>query len=399
MLRPARSVGTIIEPSSATEFTALWDRRAEWDRRMEMIANSRSFLHMSTLYVEWDEIGREFLSELLKAQQRGVATVLIIDHFGQRLGGYLMTRTCRARLREKLNELRKAGGEVVMYSPKHLVDRCVGCGHHIKIQLSDAGEAIFGSSNISRSSFKEWNEFSVALRGPIVDVLARNLDELRGPSIPANPLSPSMQSSSSRNVPPQNIPMDYWSYNPTEDWGRLGAIHRRQTNPLTAMLADKIRGAQHSIRLTSFYYKPARVITEALQDATSRGVTVDIYHSHASSLKTRIPWLAAATGYASLVRQGANIYENQHGEHSKIILIDNEWTAFGSYNFEDAADYRWAEAMIETKDPAILTVIRAIFQGLASDPDNHLVTAEGLNQWPLQQRVTTNLIRPIKAWF
>ena len=100
-----------------------------------------------------------------------------------------------------------------------------------------------------------------------------------------------------------------------------------------------------------------------------------------------------------LVRQGANIYENQHGEHSKIILIDNEWTAFGSYNFEDAADYRWAEAMLTTKDPAILAVIRAIFQGLASDPDNHLVTAEGVNQWPLLQRVSTNLIRPIKGWF
>ena len=193
--------------------------------------------------------------------------------------------------------------------------------------------------------------------------------------------------------------MDYWSYNPTEDSCRWGAIHRRQTNPLTAMLADKIRSAQHTIRLTSFYYKPARVITEALQEASSRGVTVDIFHSHASSLKTRLPWLAAATGYASLVRQGANIYENAHGEHSKIILIDNQWTAFGSYNFEDAADYRWAEAMLTTKDPAILAVIRSIFQGLAADPDNVLVTAEGVNQWPLSQRVSTNLLRPIKSWF
>ena len=200
MLRPARSVGTFIEASSATEFTALWDRRAEWDRRMEMIAKSRSFLHLSTLYVEWDEIGREALSELLKAQQRGVATSLVIDRFGQRLGGYLMTRTHRARLREKLNELRKAGGQVVMYSPKHLIDRYVGCGHHIKIQLSDAGEAIFGSSNLSRSSFKEWNEFSVALRGPVVDVLARNFNELLGSSIPANSLSPSKPSMPSQNI-------------------------------------------------------------------------------------------------------------------------------------------------------------------------------------------------------
>ena len=394
MLRPVRSVGTIIEASSATEFTTLWDRRAEWDRRMEMIATSRSFLRLSTLYVEWDEFGREILSELLKAQQRGVATTLMIDRFGQRLGGTIMSRTDRARLRDKLNELRKAGGQVVMYSPKNVIDRYVGCGHHIKIQLSDGGEAIFGSSNLTRSSFKAWNEFSVALRGPIVDVLTRNFDELLGSSIPANSLSPSKQS-----LPSQNIPMDYWSYNPTEDSGRWGAFRRRQANPLTAMLADKIRHAQHTIQLTSFYYKPARVVAEALKEATSRGVTVDIFHSNASSLNTRLPWLAAATGYASLVRQGANIYENRHGEHSKIILIDNEWTAFGSYNFEDAADSRWAEAMLVTKNPAILDVIRAIFQGLNSDPDNDLVTAEKVNQWPLLRRVSTKLFRPIKSWF
>jgi phosphatidylserine/phosphatidylglycerophosphate/cardiolipin synthase-like enzyme len=361
---------------------------------MEMIASSRSFVYLSTLYVEWDEIGRAALSELLKAQQRGVQTVLLIDRFGQRLGGTLMSRANRVRLREKLDELRKAGGRVEMYSPKHLIDRYVGCGHHIKIQLSDGGEAIFGSSNLSRSSFKEWNEFSVALRGPIVDVLTRNFHELLGSTIPKDSHSPCNQS-----LPSSNIPMDYWAYNPTEDPGRFGAFHRRETNPLTAMLADKIRHAQHTIRLTSFYYKPARVIAEALSEATSRGVKVDIYHSHASSLNTRLPWLAAATGYASLVRQGANIYENRHGEHSKIILIDNEWTAFGSYNFEDAADSRWAEAMIATKDPTILAAIEAIFHGLASDPDNELVTAEAVNLWPLSQRVSTELFRPIKGWF
>ena len=137
MLRPARSVGTIIEASSATDFTALWDRCAEWERRMEMIAKSRSFLHLSTFYVQWDEYGREILSELLKAQKRGVATTLVIDRFGQRLVGTIMSMAERARLRKKLHDLQKAGGEVVMYSPKNMIDRYVGCGQHIKIQLSD----------------------------------------------------------------------------------------------------------------------------------------------------------------------------------------------------------------------------------------------------------------------
>ena len=281
-----------------------------------------------------------------------------------------------------------------MYSPKNVIDRYVGCGQHIKIQLSDGGEAIFGSSNLTRSSFKAWNEFSVALRGPIVDLLTRNFNELLGSSIPA-----SSRCSGKQPVHSQNIPMNYWSYDPNQDSARWGAFGRHHANPLTMMLADKICHAQHTIQLTSFYYKPARVIAEALEQATSRGVTVDIFHSHASAVYTRLPWLAAATDYPSLLEQGVNIYENRHGEHSKIILIDDKWTAFGSYNFEDAADSRLAEAMLVTTNPAILDVIRAIFQGLAADPDNDLVTAEKVNQWPLLRRIATKLVRPIKHWF
>lgn len=360
---------------------------------MEMIATARSFLYLSTYYVEWDEFGRQCLSELLKAQQRGVATVLVIDRFGQRLGGTLMTKNDRRRLQCQINELKHAGGRVVMYSPENAIDRRVGCGQHIKIQLSEKGEAIFGSSNVTRSSFMAWNEFAVALRGPIVTLLMHNFFELLGSSIPEHENLLDKPHSQS-----QHIPLDYWSYDPNQDPGRWGALRRKGLNPLTVMLADKIRNAQHSIQLTSFYYKPARLIAEAIKDATARGVKIDIFHSHASALNTGLPWLAAATDYPSLVEQGVRIYENRHGEHSKIVLIDDQWTAFGSYNFEDAADSRMAEAMMVTKEASILDVARTIFRELVADPDNHLVTSEEVNQWPVSRRVATSLLRPIKHW-
>jgi phosphatidylserine/phosphatidylglycerophosphate/cardiolipin synthase-like enzyme len=394
LIRPVRSPGTIIESSSATEFAALWDRGAEWDRRMEMIARARSFLYLSTFYIEWDEFGRECLAEILKAQQRGVATVLIIDRFGQWMGGTLMSKADRIRLQSQFDELRKAGGRVVMYSPENAIDRKVGCGQHIKIQLSDRGDAIFGSSNITRSSFNAWNEFSVALRGPIVRLLMRNFFDLLGSSIPEHE-----SLLDKRNSVSQHIPLDYWSYDPNQDPGRWGALGRKEINPLTLMLADKIRNAKNTIQVTSFYYKPARLIAEAIKEASSRGVTVDVFHSHASALNTRLPWLAAATDYPSLAEQGVRIYENRHGEHSKIVLIDDQWTAFGSYNFEDAADSRLSEAMIVTKEASILDAARTIFQGLAADSDNHLVTSEEVSQWPVSRRVATRLFRPIKHWF
>lgn len=387
-------MGTIIESTSATEFTALWDRRAEWDRRMEMIVTARSFLYLSTFYVEWDEYGRECLAELLKAQQRGVVTVLIIDRFGQRLAGTLMSRTDRSQLQYHINLLKQAGGRVVMYTPTNAIDRKVGCGQHIKIQLSESGEAIFGSSNITRSSFQAWNEFAVALRGPIVNLLMHNFFELLGSSIPEH--EPLLDK---RHSQPTNIPLDYWSHDPNRDASRWGALGRREMNPLTLMLADKIRKAQRTIQLTSFYYKPARLIAEAIKEATARGVTVDIFHSHASALDSQLPWLAAATDYPALAEQGVRIYENRHGEHSKIVLVDDEWTTFGSYNFEDAADSRMAEAMLVTQETSIVEMAQAIFQELAADPDNRLITSAEIKQWPASRRIATTLFRPIKQWF
>lgn len=361
---------------------------------MEMISQAQSFLYLSTFYIDWDKYGRECLDKLLIAQRRGVATYVVIDSFGQWLAGTIMSAAQRANLRQQFDELRRAGGTVVMYAPENAIDRKIGCGQHIKIQLSEQGDAIFGSSNITASSFEAWNEFSVALRGPIVRLLMRNFFDLLGSTISEHENQVNEGPTSS-----DNTAMDYWSYDPNQDPGRWGAFGRRETNPLTEMLAEKIRQAEHTVQLTSFYYKPTRLLAEAISEAATRGVRIEVYHSHASVLDSRLPWLAAATNYPTLSQQGVQIHENRHGEHSKIVLIDDRWVAFGSYNLEDAADNRFAEAMLVTRDNSLLQTARTIFQGLASDPDNHFVSAEEVNQWPLSQRVAIRLFRPIKQWF
>ena len=90
------------------------------------------------------------------------------------------------------------------------------------------------------------------------------------------------------------------------------------------------------------------------------------------------------------------IYENRHGEHSKIVLIDDEWVAFGSYNFEHAAHDRLAEAMLVSRDARATRPAAEIFAELRRHPDNLLVTpqvarrlpgaAQGpaLAAWPIQ---------------
>ena len=122
--------------TSASAFVPLWDRQAEWSRRLDMVRTARTFLYQSLFYIEYDGYGREMLAVLLDAQKRGVRVQLIIDRFGQRLGGVLMSRADRAALRQAIGELRRAGAIVIYYQPARFMQRGLAGGHHVKIQVS-----------------------------------------------------------------------------------------------------------------------------------------------------------------------------------------------------------------------------------------------------------------------
>ncbi|MGI9470143.1 MAG: phospholipase D-like domain-containing protein [Rubripirellula sp.] len=379
--------------TSATKVTMLWNRDQEWDARMRMIAHANSFLYLSTFYIEWGRYACECLNALIDAQQRGVSTVLVIDRFGQRLGSTQMSRADRKMIRTRLQDLRDAGGKVVMYTPRHPIDQLLGGGQHIKIQASEAGEAIFGSSNLSDCSFAGWNEFSVALRGPIFDVLLENFRGLTGDPTPVAG-APACHSETEQ----ETTPFEYMAFDPNEARGPLGLLGRCD-NPISNLLAERIDAAQSQIDITSFYFKPIPLVTKALKNASDRGVRIRVFHSHTATLSSRIPWIASAADYDSLLEHGIEVYENKHGEHSKIILVDNEWAIFGSYNLEDAADFRLAEAMLITEDETVITSLRNIFAELTSCKDNVRVRRAQIDQWSLRTRAAIRIIGPIKRWF
>ena len=58
-----------------------------------------------------------------------------------------------------------------------------------------------------------------------------------------------------------------------------------------------------------------------------------------------------------------------------IVLVDDDWVAFGSYNFDDAAHDRLAEAMLATRDRRATTHAASIFDALDQDADNLRVTS------------------------
>lgn len=378
---------------AASSFQPLWDRAAEWRLRLAMIREAQRFLYLSTFYLEWDDYGRALVDALDDAQRRGVHVNLLIDGFGQRLGGVLMTADQRGALAARLEALRSGGGTVTLYQPDRLVQRVVGGGQHVKIQVSDRGEAIFGSSNITRTSFEDWNEFSVAVRGPIAHALLASLPAIGGR------VQPSHLEALDGSAAGAGLDFDYWLCNPNPLQGPLGPVGWHGENAVTERMIAMCDAAQLSLGITAFYFKPVPRLMAAVLRAARRGVRVEIFHSHRDALPaTDLAWMAAAVSYPTLLQAGVVIRENRRGEHSKIVLVDDAWVAFGSYNFEDAAHDRLAEAMLASRDPRAVAPARAILDGLRSAPENVRVTPEGLAALPPFLRMRITCLGPFKRW-
>jgi cardiolipin synthase len=384
--------------TSASAFEVLWFRQAEWQRRLTMVRQAERFIYLSIFYIEYDTYGREMIGALLGAQQRGVRVQVIIDTFGQRLGGVLMSPDAKRGLSADLDRLRAAGGQVLFYRPPRWVQRRLAGGHHVKVQVSDAGEALLASGNITKSSFEGWNECAVAVRGDIAPALLASCRDIGG-DVSEEDLALLRARATEDQAAGERIDVDYWFCNPNLHQGPLGALGWRGPNTLTDQMIEMVNAARATLHITSFYFKPTAVLFEAVLAAARRGVQVKVFHSHRDALPaTDLAWIAAAVGYDRLLDAGVQIFERRDGEHSKIVLVDDMWVAYGSYNFEDAAHDRLAEAMIASRDQRAVDPARDIFARLQADAGNARVTRETIAQWPDAVKTRISRYGRFKRW-
>ncbi|MES1157794.1 MAG: phosphatidylserine/phosphatidylglycerophosphate/cardiolipin synthase family protein [Haliangium ochraceum] len=387
---------TAVRCSTATRVQLLTDREEEWDLRMEMVRGARRFLLLTTYYFGGDERSGQMADALAAAARRGVRLVLVIDRFGQRLSQNLSTASERPRLEQRLRDIEAAGGLVVRYAPAALRHRLVGGGVHVKVQVSEAGVAIFGSSNVAHHSFAQWNETSLRIEGPTVDHLVEDGCHFAGLSagetaalVGLLPRTPAAESGQSLRYVREDPSLRSGPFFP------FGIVRNRLTDELVRV----IDGAQRLLCIASLYCKPAPVLKDAIVRACRRGVDVEIFHSHRDSLGvTQVPWISASIQYGSLLREGARIYENRSGEHSKVIFADDCQVAVGSYNLEHAAHDRLIEAMIFSADPALCGHFRSLFQALRRSPGNVALRPGWLSELPLQLQVKRWLCRPLQRW-
>lgn len=361
-----------------------------------MLEGARSFVYVSTFYIEWDRFGQEFLQALRAARGRGVHVALVIDRCGQKLGSVGMSKSALRSLAFEFEALREVGVEVLLYAPRRRLSRLLAGGHHVKIQVTDRGSVLITSGNITASSHDRWDEFAVIVDGPVAIPMLETFEVL---GVTVRPVDHDQLGYVSMETGPDPLELEYGVFNPAAAHGLFGPLGWRSLNPITLGLCTAIERAKTSIRLTSFYFKPAPLLRRAILAAARRGVQIEIFHSHLEALpETRLAWMAAASDYDELLAAGINIYESRHGEHSKVVLIDDQLAIFGSYNLEHAADDRLAEAMLSSTDDRVLHAIREVLDACASSSAFSRVTRSSLAGMHWKLRLGRRVVRPWRRW-
>lgn len=388
-------------PWATPTFVPLRSRPDEWQARVSMVREARRFLYLSTYFIEHDAHGLAFLDELCAAAQRGVQVFLGLDALGQKLGNYKRPADQQHRLAGLLHAAAAQGVRVGLYRPRTALQRRLGAGHHVKLQLSDAGTLLLGSSNLSTRSFDGWHEFSALMAGPIVVQALRDLQRLFGlsehdvgPHADLLARSPCARAEGGAAL----ARFDYLFHDPNPAAGRLHPL-RVAANPITDRLVAQIDAATRRVRVSSFHCKPTRSLADALVRAARRGVRVELFHSHRAALPDSVlPWLSAAFEYDRFLRAGIHIHESRRGEHAKLFLVDDRWAAFGSYNAEHAAHERLAELMVMSSDPRIVGEIARVMDTMAAAPDVARVMPGSRDQPGARGPLGLFWWRPLRRW-
>ncbi len=131
--------------------------------------------------------------------------------------------------------------------------------------------------------------------------------------------------------------------------------HRRPTRVLVPLL----RSAERSITLCMAYFVPQGSVLRELLRASRRGVRVRVIIPGKSDVPA-VQW-ATRHFYDKLLKRGIRIYERKDQMlHSKIMVIDDDWSLIGSCNLDPRSLWYNLEFFAVFRSAAMAATLRRI---------------------------------------
>ena len=339
----------------------------------QAIDEAKSTVTLCTYIFDADRAGREFVDCLSRAVERGVDVRVLVDSLGAR---YSVPSVVRI--------LRKRGVKTARFGRSFWpwAMRYANLRNHRKIMVIDGRIGFIGGMNIREGNVLAWDskhpirDLHFCLVGPVVAQLQvvfcddwelTTREKLDGPGwFPELELSGPVHC---RCIPD-------------------GPDHPEDCIRWTMLAA--LACAQKRVRILTPYFVPDEGLITALGIAALRGVDVDIVLPQANNLLP-VKWASDAL-LEQVVERGCRVHMSPAPfDHSKLMLVDDDWALVGSANWDARSLRLNFEVNVECVDKELVAKLAAIFDQrlVASDE----VTMQDIRARSLPVRLRNGIFR------
>ncbi len=311
------------------------------------------------IYIFLDDLAGHAIAEVLKEKARaGVDVRVLYDAIG--------SQTTPSPFFE---DLREAGVQLhcfhslweacARFSPLRILNR----RNHRKLLIIDDQVAYFGGMNIvdqsNLTAIEEadqlplsagWRDVHVRLRGPkqgeVADCFLRSWRLARHQKVKPRPREVRLgllDSGSGESI-------QFFDLGPGPSRTRAARVFNRL-----------LRSAERSVTLSMAYFLPVASVLRELLDARRRGVFCRIVVPGASD----VPLVQRATRflYGWLLRRRFQVFERLHHMlHSKVMVVDDQWTVLGSCNLDARSLWINLEFVAVIRSARLARTINAIIR-------------------------------------
>jgi cardiolipin synthase A/B len=165
--------------------------------------------------------------------------------------------------------------------------------------------------------------------------------------------------------------------------------------PLALALSVAFSSAEQSIWITNAYCAPGKAHVRLLVEAVKRGVDVRLLlpGKHNDQPMTKA---AGRTAYGDLLKGGVKIFEYEPSMiHAKTVVVDGQFSIFGSSNFDSRSSQINEELDIAVLDAGFGKRMQQIFENDLKHSKPY--TLENFQQRSLWERLTEVVALPIHS--
>jgi cardiolipin synthase len=315
-----------------------------FDVLIERIGAAQHSVHFETFLWKEGKLGRRLADALIERARAGAKVRVMLDATGSKGVG-----------KEVVKQMREAGCRVEFFHKRSIYTVGVlNDRDHRKMVILDGREAFVGGHCIvdewlgDAEDGVHYADVSVRLRGPIVhsiqSAFSENWAGETGELFVGDKVFPKLE-------PAGDITMHAAYAKPENSAPAVKILHH------TAICL-----ANRKLWIMNPYFIPKIEAIKALGEAVARGVDVRVMMPSTSGSDNPMVQHAGHRHFDTLLESGVRLFEYPHTLlHQKVMVVDDEWSAVGSTNFDDRSFDTNDEITLGICDPGVARQLNAVF--------------------------------------